>query len=117
MDNLNLYLTEMKIKQSFISLKTGMNESKVSRILKGTQEITISDMEMISAALGQKVDFFYEENFKLPIQQEYTGAEVAFYVGEPTLEQQVFAGKIVSMAECMDEILGAEVRMYMAIKR
>ena len=57
-DNVNTYLSQMKIKQTFISLKTGIETSKLSRILTGNQEVTIVDMEKIAKSLGQKVEFF-----------------------------------------------------------
>lgn len=52
--NINAYLNQMKIKQNFISLRTGMDTSKLSRLLKeGGQDITETEMEMISNALGK----------------------------------------------------------------
>ena len=38
--NVNAYLSQMKIKQTYISLKTGINQKKLSRILTGAQDIT-----------------------------------------------------------------------------
>jgi len=115
-ENLNKYLNAEKIKRTFICVKTGMNESKVSRILSGTQEMTIKDFEMIASALGKRVDFFIGDNLIEALENEHRGGEVAFYAGEPTVEQQHFAEKIVTMMECMDDILGAEVMMYKAYK-
>lgn len=115
-ENLNYYLTKKKIKRTFICVKTGMNESKVSRILSGTQEMTIKDLEMIASALGKRVDYFLGDDLIELYEDAYKGAEVAFYAGEPTVEQQQFAEKIVTMMECMDDILGAEIMMYKAYK-
>ena len=52
-ENLNLYLDARKIKQTYLSMKTGIDAKKMSRILNGVQDITGTDMENISAALGE----------------------------------------------------------------
>ena len=114
-ENVNTYLTKMKIKQSFISLKTGMDASKLSRILTGSQDITSNDMEKIAYALGQKVEFFLAEPFCVPDFGDRTATEVAFYAGEPSKEQEVFAMKLIDLMEHVDEVLGAKDRFLMAV--
>ena len=44
-DNVNTYLEKRKIKQTFVSIKTGIEVSKLSRLLTGSQDITSTDME------------------------------------------------------------------------
>lgn len=44
-ENLNLYLDARKIKQTYLSMKTGIDAKKMSRILNGVQDITGTDME------------------------------------------------------------------------
>lgn len=51
-DNVNEYIVEMKIKKSFVSLRSGIDSSKLSRILSKNQEINVSEMEKIANALG-----------------------------------------------------------------
>ena len=107
-DNVNIYITEMKIKKSFISLKSGIDASKLSRILSKSQEINESEMVKISNALGQKVEFFLAENFKV-FKKEFVGTgEIAFYAGEPKQEQEIFAKQLVELIENVDEILSAK---------
>ena len=36
--NVNKYLSEMKIKQSYLSMVTGIDKNKMSRLLTGSQE-------------------------------------------------------------------------------
>ena len=43
-ENVNVYLSQMKIKQTYISLKTGIDGKKLSRILTGVQDINSTDM-------------------------------------------------------------------------
>ena len=43
--NVNKYLSEMKIKQSYLSMITGIDKNKMSRLLTGSQEESGTDME------------------------------------------------------------------------
>lgn len=65
-ENVNVYLSQMKIKQTYISLKTGIDTKKLSRILRGMQDISGTDMEKIANALGQKVEDFLNDSFSVP---------------------------------------------------
>ncbi len=49
----------MKIKQKYVSLKSGINEKKLSRILNSEQEVDGDDMEKIAAVLGHKAEYFF----------------------------------------------------------
>lgn len=51
--NVNKYLSEMKIKQSYLSMVTGIDKNKMSRLLTGSQEESGTDMET-SIRLGEK---------------------------------------------------------------
>lgn len=114
-DNVNAYLAQMKIKQTFICLKSGIEPSKLSRLLKGTQDITGSDMEKIAEALGHKVEFFLADDFCVPAVNYSVENEVVFYAGEPGREQEEFAMKLVDLLENVDEVLGAEQRFKSAM--
>lgn len=114
-DNVNTYLSQMKIKQTFISLKTGIETSKLSRILTGNQEVTIVDMEKIAKSLGQKVEFFLSDDFKVPKTVNSVTTKVVFCAGEPSKEQDVFAMKLIDLIENIDEVLGAKNRFINAI--
>ncbi len=113
--NVNTYLSKMKIKQTFISLKTGIDINKLSRILTGTQNIPASDMEKIANALGQKTEYFLSDVFLIPEYNSFSGREIAFYAGEPTGEQKMFALKLTDLIENVDEILSAENRFMNAM--
>jgi len=107
-DNVNKYISEMKIKKSFISLKSGIDPSKLSRILSKSQEINEGEMVKISNALGQKIEFFLVENFNVS-KKEFAGTgEITFYAGEPKQEQEIFAKQLVELIENADEILSAK---------
>lgn len=113
--NVNTYLAEMKIKQTFLSLKSGIETSKLSRILTGTQDISSTDMEKIANALGQKMEYFLSDDFFVPKIENFESTEIVFYAGEPTKEQEKFAMQLVELIENADEVLSAKGRFMMAI--
>ena len=53
--NVNKYLSEMKIKQTYLSMITGIDKNKMSRLLTGSQEESGTDMEKIASGLGKSV--------------------------------------------------------------
>ena len=42
--NVNKYMSEMKIKQTYLSMITGIDKKKISRLLTGSQEESGTDM-------------------------------------------------------------------------
>ena len=58
--NVNKYLSEMKIKQSYLSMVTGIDKNKMSRLLTGSQEESGTDMEKIARGLGKSIERIYE---------------------------------------------------------
>lgn len=109
-ENVNTYLSQMKIKQTFICMKTGMDSKKISRILTGVQDVSGTDMEKISAALGKKIEFFLQDPFIVPNVKLFMPEKVVFYAGEPTEKQESMADKLVQLMENMDEVLSAKGR-------
>lgn len=108
--NFNNYLTTMKIKQNYISKKSGIDENKLSRILNGKQEETGSDMDLLSKAVGQSVQFFLNEDFSSVSFSIPQTQRIAFYAGNPSKEQANFANKLLDMMENIDEVLSAKGR-------
>lgn len=109
-ENVNAYLSQMKIKQTYISLKTGIDIKKLSRILTGAQDINATDMEKVANALGQKMEFFLSDTFHIPQINEFMSEKIAFYAGDPTAQQEEIAEKIVKLMENVDEVLSAKYR-------
>lgn len=107
-DNVNAYITQMKIKKSFICMKSGIDASKLSRVLSQNQEINISEMEKISNALGKKMEYFLAENFSVQEKGFCSAGEMVFYAGEPKKEQEAFAKQLLELIENADEILSAK---------
>ncbi len=109
-DNVNIYLENMEIKQAFIALKTGMDSGRLSHIFAKTQDITGTDMDKIANALGHTAEFFMSENFVVTDAKDY-GAETAFYAVGLRDEQCQFASKLMELVDSMDVVLGAEARI------
>lgn len=109
-DNVNTYLEKRKIKQTYISIRTGIESSKLSRLLTGNQDVTSTDMEKIATALGYTVEYFLSEDFSIAELCARTEADAVFYVGEPSKEQEEFAMKLMNLIENVDEVLSARHR-------
>ena len=115
-ENVNAYLAEMKIKQTYISLKTGIDTKKLSRILTGIQDVTVTDMEKIAVALGQKPEFFLSDSFSVSMIKEFPSEKIAFYAGNPTAQQDEIAEKLEKLMENIDEIMSAKYRFLNLLK-
>lgn len=109
-ENVNTYLSQMKIKQTYVSLKTGIDTKKLSRILTGTQDVSGTDMEKISRALGKKTEYFFADNFSVPQINEFLPEKIAFYAGNPTDKQDEIAGKLEKLMANIDEVMSAKYR-------
>ena len=109
-ENINTYLSQMKIKQTYISLKTGIDTKKLSRILTGAQDISATDMEKIAKALGQKTEYFLNDSFTVPQINTSIPEKILFYAGNPTAKQDEIAEKLEKLMENMDEVLSAKSR-------
>lgn len=107
-DNVNAYLSQMKIKQTYISLKTGIDAKKLSRILTGVQDISSTDMEKIADALGYETAFFLSDSFRVPKLNLFMSEKIAFYAGEPTEKQEEIAEKLVRLIENVDVVMSAK---------
>ena len=109
-ENVNAYLSQMKIKQTYVSLKTGIDTKKLSRILTGTQDVSGTDMEKIANALGQKLEYFLSDTFHVPQISELMPEKIAFYAGSPTDSQDEIAEKLEKLMGNIDEVMSAKYR-------
>jgi len=109
-ENVNIYLSQMKIKQTYISLKTGIDTKKLSRILTGIQDVSGTDMEKIANALGKKMEYFLQDAFSVPQINEFGPEQIAFYAGNPTDKQDEIAEKLEKLMGNIDEVMSAKYR-------
>ena len=108
--NLNTYLSEMKIKQTYLSMITGIDKNKLSRLLTGSQDESGTDMETIAQALGKYVEFFLGDSFYIPNFDGFSTNKIAFYAGEPSEKQEEIASQLMELMENIDEVISAKSR-------
>lgn len=108
--NVNKYLSEMKIKQVYLSMITGIEKNKLSRILTGSQEESGTDMEKIARGLGKNVEFFLADTIITPRIDESAVNKIAFFAGEPSGEHEQIANQLLELMENIDEVLSAKSR-------
>jgi len=114
--NVNKYLSDLKIKQSYLCMITGMDKNKLSRLLTGAQEANSTDMEIISDGLGKNVEYFLSDQLCIPKIGNISVNKVAFYAGEPSIEQERIANKMTELIENVDEIVSAKTRFLSIAK-
>ena len=110
-DNVNKYLAYKKIKRSYISLKSGIEVNKLSRILNGVQEATVSDMDKIAYALGERIEFFLKNSINVSINRELDDLNITFHTGKLGHNRQEFAEKMIDFLENIDAVLGVEKKL------
>lgn len=108
--NVNKYLSEMKIKQTYLSMVTGIDKNKMSRLLTGSQEETGTDMEKIASGLGKSVEFFLADSVSVPQVGSFAMNKIVFYAGEPSHSQEQIAKQLMELMENVDEVLSAKSR-------
>jgi transcriptional regulator with XRE-family HTH domain len=110
MSNVNKYLSEMKIKQTYLSMITGIDKNKLSRLLTGSQEENGTDMEKIAHGLGKSVEFFLMDSINIPQVGSFVINKIAFYAGEPSQKQEQIAKQLMELMENIDEVISAKRR-------
>ncbi len=114
-ENVSAYMSAKKIKNNYISLKTGFDTSKLSRIMNDKQSATEAEMTSIANALGHDCAYFLQDNFVKPVSQINSGKVALCYAGNPTKSQKATFDKLVELAENMENIVSAKSDFYEAI--
>lgn len=114
-ENVNEYLSKMKIKQNYVSKKSGIDTKKLSRILTGKQDATGNDMMAIATALGKSVEFFWNEDIAVPGIASFDNERIAFYAGSPMGKQEKMAALLLNFMENIDEVLSAKSRFEQSL--
>ena len=100
----------MKIKQTYLSMITGIDKNKISRLLTGSQEESGTDMEKIARGLGKTIEFFLADTIYIPQIGTVSANKIAFYAGEPSEKQEQIANQLMELMENIDEVLSAKSR-------
>ena len=108
--NVNKYLSETKIKQTYLSMITGIDKNKMSRLLTGSQEESGTDMEKIASGLGKSIEFFLADTIVIPQMGNVAINKIAVYAGEPSQKQEQIAKQLMELMENIDEVISAKSR-------
>lgn len=109
-ENVNAYLSQLKIKPTYVSLKTGIDTKKLLCILTGVQDVSETDMEKIANALGEKPEFFISDTFTAPKISGFVLEKNVFYDDNSTDMQDEIIVKLERLMENIDEIVSAKYR-------
>ena len=109
-ENLNLYLNARKIKRTYLSMKTGIEVGKISGILDGAQDITETEMEKISAALGKRIEYFFQNPFPASQMYEQEPEKGMLYTRGSVQEQNKIVNTLLEFLENIDEVMSAKGR-------
>ena len=107
--NVKFYISERKIRKSYISMKAGIEVGKLSNLLNGWQEATDTDMEKISSALGKDVEFFLGDTPEVPPISSF-GKKDILCSKEPTEDQRNIFEGVREFIETVDIVVSAKGR-------
>ncbi|MBE5841968.1 MAG: hypothetical protein E7304_11265 [Butyrivibrio sp.] len=103
-ENLNIYLGGKKIKNSYISLITGWDKSKVSRILNGEVEIKMADAEELASMLGKDIAFFLGDKAKI-LGEISSNKQFSYCNGYLKKEDNIIARQLLEMFRYYDALV------------
>lgn len=103
-ENVNEYLTGKGIKKSYISLITGWDKSKVSRLLNGEVDIKMDDAQQLAGALGKDLTFFLEEQEQL-LQDIRRPQQFVFCAGHLEKRDRMLAKNMLDLFRYYDSLV------------
>ena len=102
-ENVKNYLDIRNIRQTYVSLMTGWDKSKVSKILNGTIELKESEAEFLAKALGHDMTYFLSSSIEEYKEIENNG-QLAFFAGTLEENDKKIADKLVEMFRFYDAL-------------
>ena len=105
--NLNVFLKDRKIKNAYISLVTGWEKSKVSRILNGDVDLKMDDAELLATSLGKDVLFFL--NDETVYQSAKENEQMTFYAGHLGKHDKQIAADLLDMFSFYDVLTNLQL--------
>ncbi len=103
-ENLNEYLKGKSIKNSYVSMITGWDKSKVSRLLNGEVDIKMDDAEQLAKALGKDLAFFLGEREQF-LQHIRRPHQFVFYAGHLENSDRVLAKNMLDLFRYYDSLV------------
>ena len=107
-ENVKIYLDVRNIRQTYVSLMTGWEKSRVSKVLNGTIELKESEAEFLAKALGHEMAYFLSDSVKEYRKFEDNG-RLAFFAGTLAEDDKKTADKLVEMFRFYDALTMVEM--------
>lgn len=82
-------------------MKTGIDAKEISAILKGEQDITVTEMDKIVEASGKNTEYFLQEPFGFL-------EEINFCSAKSIKGQEKVVNTLVKLLENMNEVISAK---------
>lgn len=102
-ENLKKYLEVRNIRQTYVSLMTGWDKSRVSKVLSGTIELKESEAEFLANALGHDMTYFLSGSIE-QYRELATNGQLAFFAGTLKDEDKETADKLIEMFRFYDAL-------------
>ena len=102
------YLNVRNIRQTYVSLMTGWDKSRVSKVLNGTIELKVSEAEFLAKALGHDMTYFLVNTIEDYRENENNG-QLAFLARTLEEEDRKIADKLVEMFRFYDALTMIEM--------
>ena len=107
-ENVKNYLNARNIRQTYVSLMTGWDKSRVSKVLNGTIELKESEAEFLAKALGHDMAYFLVSSIEEYRENEDNG-QLAFFAGTIEEDDKKIADKLVEMFRFYDALTMIEM--------
>ena len=107
-ENVKNYLNVRNIRQTYVSLMTGWDKSRVSKVLNGTIELKESEAEFLAKALGHDMTYFLG-NFVEEYRENEDNEQLAFFAGKIEEDDKKIADKLVEMLRFYDALTMIEM--------
>jgi len=106
--NVRAYLDARSIRQTYVSLVTGWDKSRVSKVLSGTIELKESEAEFLAEVLGHDMSYFLSDSTER-FMEFGTNGQMAFFAGTLKDEDKKTADKLVEMFRFYDALTKIEM--------
>ena len=102
-ENVKNYLNVRNIRQTYVSLMTGWDKSRVSKVLNGTIELKESEAEFLAKALGHDMTYFLGNSVE-EYRENEDNEQLAFFAGKIEEDDKKIADKLVEMLRFYDAL-------------
>lgn len=107
-ENVKNYLKVRNIRKTYVSLMTGWEKSRVSKVFNGTIELKESEAEFLAKTLGHDMTYFLADSVEKYREIEDNG-QLAFFAVKLNEEGKRIADKLIEMFRFYDALAMGEM--------